>query len=206
MYWVNRAILCSEKYRGTCVRKIMIDPNELEKQIEYYKPGKIFRFQNIISAWIPKTSNDLQAELYNDDSRNVTFYIYSTNGAQIYNYLGNYSYQEKGTGRTVLFNSGSEFLVCKVEKDGDEKYNIYLRNITLGFTNNQTILWTDDSCGSNKFINLNRMLNYRTQFRTEQKDQDFQVIFKSNSLFSRAYMDSAYFLISLALSNTFTFI
>ena len=51
VYWVNRAIISSIKYRGTCIRKVRsISQNELE----YYKHGKVFRFQNILSAWIPK--------------------------------------------------------------------------------------------------------------------------------------------------------
>lgn len=102
--------------------------------------------------------------------RNVTFYIYSINGALIYNYLGNRSAVEKESGRTVLFPSGSEFLVCKVEMEGqgaNAQYKIYLRNITLGLTQNQLILWTDDQSvfkagHRNKFENVQLMLNYRT--------------------------------------------
>lgn len=48
-------------------------------------------------------------------NRNVTFHITSVNGALIYDYLGNLTVKEKETGRTVLFPSGSEFLICKVE-------------------------------------------------------------------------------------------
>ena len=91
VYWVNRAIIACEKYRGVCCRKVCI-VNQIE--LDYYKPGKVFRFQNILSAWIPKERNDKDAAKYNKN-RNVTFHIYSVNGVQIYNYLGDRSYNEK---------------------------------------------------------------------------------------------------------------
>ena len=55
---------------------------------------------------MPKYSQDV----------NVTFYINSINGALIYDYLGFKSFVENEAGRTVLFPSGSEFLICKVVK------------------------------------------------------------------------------------------
>ena len=75
VYWVNRAIISSVKYRGTCTRKVKLTK---KNELEYYKPGKVFRFQNILSAWIPKETNDRDAARYS--TRNVTFYIYSVNG------------------------------------------------------------------------------------------------------------------------------
>jgi len=44
--------------------------------------------------------------------------------------------------KTILFSSGTEFLVCKrVEKY--HKVHIYLREINLGFSKN-VVLWCDD--------------------------------------------------------------
>ena len=94
-----------------------------------------------MSAHIPLGNVD-QMEKYSKD-KNVTFYINSVNGAQIYDYLGHKSFTEKETGRTVLFQSGSEFIVCKVEEKNGMT-NIYLRNVQLGLSQGQTILWTDE--------------------------------------------------------------
>ena len=44
-------------------------------------------------------------------------YITSIYGSFIYDYLGHKSFTEKNTGDTVLFPSGSEFIVCKVAKE-----------------------------------------------------------------------------------------
>ena len=90
----------------------------------------MFRFQNITSASILKGLNDKMPK-YSKDS-NVTFHIHSTNGVQIYDYLGNKSYVENQSGRTVLFPSGSEFIICKVDKDDQGMTHIYLRNVSLG--------------------------------------------------------------------------
>ena len=38
--------------------------------------------------------------------KNVTFHIISVNGVHVYDYLGNKSFVENETGRTVLFGSG----------------------------------------------------------------------------------------------------
>ena len=84
----------------------------------------------------------------------MKFYINSINGVYVYDYLGHKSYTEYHTGNTVLFPSGSEFLVCKVTEEEDplEKGKmltaIYLRNVCLGMSKNQTFLWTDNNIGS----------------------------------------------------------
>ena len=109
--------------------------------LDYFKVGKVFRFQNVISALIPNGAND-KFEKYSHD-RNVTMYIDSINASHVYDYLGPKSDMEKACGRTLLFPAGSEFLVCKVEKKEDMT-NIYLRNICLGLSRSHTILWTDE--------------------------------------------------------------
>lgn len=45
----------------------------------------------------------------------------STNGSHVYEYLGNKSLIFKKTANTILFPSGSEFLICKVSKNVDAK-------------------------------------------------------------------------------------
>lgn len=82
--------------------------------------------------------------------------------------LGKNSFVQNEAGRTVLFASGQEFLICKVERL-DKMTNIYLRNVTLGFSNSQTYIWTDESNSTMKFAQCERMLSYRTRFneRTE---------------------------------------
>ena len=49
IWWINRALAFIKPYRGKCTRKITCS-GEIERK--YYQPGKIFRFQNIISATI----------------------------------------------------------------------------------------------------------------------------------------------------------
>lgn len=114
VYWVNRTIVSSQKFRGQCIRMVHIaNP----KEIEYYKPGKVFRFQNIISAWIPlkdKKRNEYFEQKYSTAGQNVKFYITSTNGSLVHDYIGHKTVMDKENGNTVLFPSGSEFLVCRV--------------------------------------------------------------------------------------------
>lgn len=135
---------------------------------------------------------------YSSQDQNVTFYINSVNGVYIYDYLGHKSFVQEETGGTVLFKSGEEFLVCKVEKKAGMT-NIYLRNVTLGLSQQQTVLWTDNLSTSTQFVQPERMLNYRIQNQVKLKDQDFQLVLKTNSLTTRAYLDSIFFYLSLYL-------
>ena len=64
----------------------------------------------------------------------MIFHIYSVNGVKVTEFLGYKSFTEAETGKTVLFPSGTEFLVCKVEttqeSEGKNKVtHIYLRNL-----------------------------------------------------------------------------
>ena len=104
----------------------------------------------------------------------MTFHIKSLNGAYIYDYLGHQSFTEKETGKTVLFPSGSEFLICKVVKEekenGKTEHHIYMRNICLGMSMQQTILWTDERSNQDHFVQCERMLNYRIKRNIELED------------------------------------
>jgi len=46
-WWLNRAIFASPIYRGECTRKIK---TECKNELDFYDVGKVFRFQNVISA------------------------------------------------------------------------------------------------------------------------------------------------------------
>ena len=46
-WYINRALSFIRPYKGECCRKTKLSGDAERK---YYKPGKIFRFQNIISA------------------------------------------------------------------------------------------------------------------------------------------------------------
>lgn len=72
-WWLGRALKAAYRYRGQCTRKVKVS-NQNEK--EYYQLGKIFRFQNIVSA----TVGDASQETEYDSEANVYFHIYSING------------------------------------------------------------------------------------------------------------------------------
>lgn len=81
----------------------------------------------------------------------------STNGSYIYDYIGYKSFTYEQMGCTVLFPSGSEFLICKVSHQNDantgqQKTDIYLRNVCLGLSRGETFLWIDDMFTSSRFI------------------------------------------------------
>ena len=54
-WWINRALILALPYKGQCTRIIKIT-NQTEKN--YFEMGKIFRFQNIISATNDKYLKD----------------------------------------------------------------------------------------------------------------------------------------------------
>ena len=54
-WWLNRAIYASEIYHGECTRKIK---SEYKNELEFYEIGKIFRFQNVISATVGPSESD----------------------------------------------------------------------------------------------------------------------------------------------------
>ena len=68
---------------------------------------------------------------------NVIFHIYSLTGVRVIDFLGYRGPHEMETGRAILFEAGSEFMVCKVDiaketrEDGTAAVvtHIYLRNV-----------------------------------------------------------------------------
>lgn len=48
-WWIYKSIALIKPYVGNCKRWITINN---QKEIEYYQPGKIFKFQNLTSTFI----------------------------------------------------------------------------------------------------------------------------------------------------------
>ncbi len=61
--------------------------NPIEK--DYYQPGKIFRFQNIISAFKTNKEDEIKSKnTYDDDVNvNVWFHIFSTEGRDVTEFI-----------------------------------------------------------------------------------------------------------------------
>ena len=74
VFWINRALLASNFYRGECVRRLKIS----EKELNYYSFGKVFRFQNITSASIISKDNPKNSYVYGGTDYNVEIHIFST--------------------------------------------------------------------------------------------------------------------------------
>ena len=109
------------------------------KQIEYYQPGCVFRWPNFVSG---QSQYCTDKDVFTSQG-NICFHIYSVNGRDVSNLtlLG----EEKEVD-TILFASGSTFMVCsRVEKgrSPDGKTHIYIRQVQLGLGHN-VVMWADD--------------------------------------------------------------
>ena len=80
IWWINRALAYLEPFRGKCTRKIQCT-GPIERN--YYQPGKIFRFQNIISATM---GDGLDNSDYNEGSA-IWFHIFSQSGRCIKDFI-----------------------------------------------------------------------------------------------------------------------
>jgi len=107
----------------------------------------------------------------------------------MYEFMAPESKIEAKAGTKVLFKSGSEFLICKVEEGNDEfkTLNIYLREVVTGLAKN-TVIWCD-----NRVHNIN-LIKYQNWVRLSQEDFnkniDTHYVFKSMTPYARAYFDS----------------
>ena len=159
--------------------------------------GKIFRFQNIVSATVGDESKDTQY----DSEANVYFHIYSINGRCVRQFMEPESGFEVACANTILFPSGSEFLVCKRTDDAVSGItHIYLREIQLGFAKN-TVLWLSDDLEEAQLA-----LFQKAQRKAEHDDVnglDMQYVFKTNSNVARAYMYSSIFKVSMHVCDSF---
>ena len=71
--------------------------------------------------------------------------------------MGVKSKTEKEEAKTVLFPSGCEFLVCKVEKlDNGKIMHVYVREICLGLSN--PVVWLDESKNSSSYSRIHRYI------------------------------------------------
>lgn len=96
----------------------------------------------------------------------------------------------------VLFNSGTEFLVCKVEQKGNIKH-VYVRNINLGFSNQHTVLWVDDQVFSTRYAKYFAWINRARVKKDSQDRQDVQYVTKSFSIVAQAYIQSKLFQVAV---------
>ena len=107
---------------------------------------------------------------------NVTFYINSTNGSYVYDLLSYKSHLDKQWENVVMFPSGAEFLICKVEKRSDagrDMIDVYLRNVSLGLSpGGETFFWLDDEkFNPVTFSDFDCMLSYRYKKMESTEDQ-----------------------------------
>ena len=94
----------------------------------------------------------------------------------------------------MLFESGSEFLVCKVETCDKSVTHVYLRNVQLGLSEQTTLMWTDDQIFTTaRFEPFSQLLVMRMQESKSNEELDFELIKKSTSLAAWAYIKSPFF-------------
>ena len=108
-WWINRALIKLKKHRGKCTRKLKITN---QKERNYYQIGKVFRTQKVISATIDDSGQD---DTQIDKDANFVLHIFSIEGKQIDEFIARDSLIDQKMGKTLLFCSGTEFLVCKRE-------------------------------------------------------------------------------------------
>lgn len=137
VYWLNRALIAVEGGSYTGIRKAKVTQAELN----YYKIGKVFRFQNVVSAQKESERNDVVSA--RSEPYNVVFHIHGSDAKRVESYLGLQTIVHKKEKGTILFPSGTEFLVCKVEKVQGVA-NIYIRQINLGLTSGRSVLLIND--------------------------------------------------------------
>jgi len=76
-WWLNKALTKLKIYKGECLRYVRV--KNKRKEWIYYQPGKIFRFQNMISANIKNSDMDKKYKR----KANLIFHIYSIEGKQV---------------------------------------------------------------------------------------------------------------------------
>lgn len=136
------------------------------------------------------------------DKVNVVFHIWSRNGKPVEQFLGVNTITRRINANVVLFESGTEFLVCRKEVDAQNSdlHHIYLREINLGWRKN-VIHWLNPQ-GQDNFV-IDKFFRH-AQFWDTLKDS--QMMHKSHSLTSMAYFESPFFKISLEVCDNFKFV
>ena len=88
-WWINRALAFIKPYRGKCLRKTSFSS---DAERAYYQPGKIFRFQNIVSAVkVDKAGKVLGPDEFEGK---LWFHIYSIGGRDVKQFTGSGSKME----------------------------------------------------------------------------------------------------------------
>lgn len=79
-----------------------------------------------------------------ENKYNFIFHIYSKHGKPVNQFIGSGSATERMNSNVVLFESGSEFLVCATHKDQKNPSftHVYMRQIDLGWSQH-VIHWLD---------------------------------------------------------------
>lgn len=60
--------------------------------------------------------------------------------------------------------------------------HIFLRNVSLGMSRNQTIFWLDDQIFSSKYLKYDRWINMTKKRKVSDARQDQRFIMKSMSV------------------------
>jgi len=194
-WWIVQALVLLKDYKGRCTRRVKI---ENQRELEYYQPGKVFRFKNIISAYTKE--HEVTAE--EDGDVNVVFHIYSASGVDVREYVpagdglnvaGKEPSLARATCGTILFKPDCEFIVCNKKSDGNIT-NIYIREINLGLSKN-VVLICDGAASSSKFLATLKWLKIAEHIDTKEKDNSH--IIKNRSLYAKAYLESKFALLAL---------
>lgn len=187
-------------YTELCTRHALVTQCELN----YYSPGKIFRFQNIIRAVKYKDRSQLMetsgkqskaAHDHQKDKYNICFYIKSQTGRSIIEYTHPRSKIKKTFSSTILFPSGCTFMVCRTtvdEKTGIK--NVYLREVLLGQGQN-VVLWLDENLGKRSLFRHLRWLQLAMRHKDpfEPTDEFVHFIFATHAEIALAYLQSIFF-------------
>ena len=198
-WWINRALLSGvRKFHGKCTRKVQISGT---KELSYYRVGKLFRFQNIISATIDGKGDPSKYS----EGTNVHFHIYSQGGGRcVQQFLGAGSGVESATGHTILFPSGCEFLVCKREEDKAAGLtHIYLREVSLGLSKRSAFLLDDEVYGPRHNIFHKWVRDARIEDKAGLVPA---LVFKQQSQLSKAYFQSKLFEKALTICDSYKII
>ena len=168
---------------------------ENENELAYYQVGKVYRNQNIISANI----GDEEKNPNEPSKYNVCFHIYSIGGKSVSQFLIPGSAIMKATINTIIFPSGSEFLVCKREQVLDVTH-IYIREVTLGLSRN-AVMWIDESALMDKMNNVYKFMS--TAIHDDEAETHTSYVIKSSSITARSYFNSVFFKASLHIADSF---
>lgn len=118
------------------------------------------------------------AAVSQNKNMNATFHIYSTEGRSISTYIGFNTPLDQATGKTILFPSGSQFLVCKREIV-ENQLHIYLRQVNLGL-GHSIMFWADEKVFGFPYKKYMLWTQHAQKMAKSSFDRDKNYIFKSD--------------------------